>query len=736
MCRALHRTADHADASQIGSVQALSLHPVDLAIFTGLIALVVGSALYARRFSRSVADYLSANRCAGRYLLTISDGIAGLGAITIIAQWEQFYEGGLAAMHWSQMLAPLTLILAMSGWVVYRFRQTRAQTLAEFLERRYSRRFRLLMGGLCFVSGVLNYGVFPAVTARFLIYFLNLPIHTLPIGPLTLNLTLGAVMGVGLLTALVVTLNGGQIAVMISDFLQGQITNVCFLLLLLVLLYLIPWGQMVQTLATAPAGESKLNPFDQRELPNFHPIYFAMLAVLTIYQYRTWQGSQAYNAAASSPHEARMANVLGVFRSLVATLLVPIAAVAAWVLFNGDLFPEATARAQATLDGLVAADQEQMARQLTTTVALKELLPVGLIGLLTAVMIMASLSTDSTYLHSWSSILVQDVINPWRQIRGGEPLPPERHLPALKKAVVGVAVFVWCFAMVFPVQEFIFMYFQATGAIFTGGAGAVIIGGLYWSRGTTAAAWASMLVGSSLAVLAVLTINIFWPWGVPRLQEALPDAAWASALPPEFWLNGLEAGFAVSITSIVIYVSVSLLTRDADAVDFDRLFHREPAGLASAAAPGVDPVKAGEPTDTPRALPRGEGPPAWQRAIGITAEFTRGDRVIFYLQILYFVWAFGIGFIGLSLIWVFGGMQTDAAWIRWWTINVVLTLVAGTITTVWFLLGGFRDVFRMFGALRSIERDAEDDGVVRARPTVPLGSSAEAAPSEASAPVS
>jgi len=35
------------------------------------------------------------------------------------------------------MLAPVGLFLAISGWVIYRFRETRALTLAEFFERRY-----------------------------------------------------------------------------------------------------------------------------------------------------------------------------------------------------------------------------------------------------------------------------------------------------------------------------------------------------------------------------------------------------------------------------------------------------------------------------------------------------------------------------------------------------------------------------------------------------------------------
>ena len=665
-----------------------------------LLGSVLAMALYTRRFTRSVADFLSANRCAGRYLLTVADGIAGLGAVTIVASWEKFYQGGFAAMHWGGMLAPLGLILAMSGWVIYRYRQTRAMTLAQFLEMRYSRRFRIFAGLLCFASGVLNYGIFPAVTGRFLIYFLDLPIvaTTLP-GGLELNWTLGLVMAVLLSLALMITLSGGQIAVMVSDFLQGQLANLCFLILLGVLLWLIPWGDLTATLRTAPAGQSKLNPFDQGELPDFSPWFFVMMAVLGVYQYRVWQGSQAYNASATSPHEAKMANVLGQFRGLITFLLVPFAAIAAWAVLHGAAMPAEAEAARATLDVLDASGREQLAHQLTTTVALKQMLPVGVLGLLTTVMIMAAVSTDSTYLHSWGSIFIQDVVSPIRQARGKARLSPEAHLRWLKRSVVGIAGFAWVFSMVFPVQEYIFMYFSATGAIFTGGAGAVLIGGLYWKRGTTAAAWASMIVGSTLAVAGIVTINLIWPALVPWLQQRYPGSGWLTGLPTTFWFNGLEWAFGVAVVSLTTYTVVSLLSPGGE-VDFDRLFHR---GRHAAE------VKPGEPADHP---PSHGKVPGWQRKLGITEEFTAGDKLIYALKYALFGWTFGVGFLGLTLAWVGGAMRSDDAWVVWWTIHFAVIGVLGVAATVWFLWGGFKDLFALFRRLGELARDAEDDGSV------------------------
>lgn len=66
-----------------------------------------GICLYTRRYTKSVADFLSAHRCTGRYLLTLAAGMAGTGAISIVANWEKFYQAGFSAQFWGQMLAPI-----------------------------------------------------------------------------------------------------------------------------------------------------------------------------------------------------------------------------------------------------------------------------------------------------------------------------------------------------------------------------------------------------------------------------------------------------------------------------------------------------------------------------------------------------------------------------------------------------------------------------------------------------
>ena len=55
---------------------------------------------YTNRYMRSVADFLSANRCAGRYMLTIAEGESRLGVISLIAMFQLYYEVGFTGLWW------------------------------------------------------------------------------------------------------------------------------------------------------------------------------------------------------------------------------------------------------------------------------------------------------------------------------------------------------------------------------------------------------------------------------------------------------------------------------------------------------------------------------------------------------------------------------------------------------------------------------------------------------------
>lgn len=637
-----------------------------------VLLLVVGTvAVRTRSYTRGVSDYLSVNRCAGRYLLTLSEGIVLLGLVGIIANFEKFYNAGFAASWWgNNMIIPISLLIALSGWVRFRYRQTRALTMSQFFEMRYSRRFRIFSGIVCWVSGVLNYGIFPGVVARFFVYFCGLP-RELEIAGLTIP-TIAPVMACTLGLTLLLITSGGMVTVMITDFIQSQFILITYFVLAVTLFMTFSWSTIVDTLAAAPAGKSLLNPFDQAEVSDFNIWFFVIFAFRIIYNCLGWQGYQGLYGAAKTPHESRMAGILAEWRGGVTYLMIALMPICAYVLLHNSGFSIEAGEVTRALQGI---EEPQLQKQMTVPLALAEMLPVGVLGLFGAAMLAGAVGNDTTYLHAWGAIFVQDVLMPIRN----RPFTPEQHLRLLRLSTTGVAIFAFFFSLYFPLRDYVLMYQLLTGAIYLAGSGAVIIGGLYWKKGTTAGAWSAMILGGTLAV-GGLSLRTAWP-SIPALVEIMP----------QFPFNGAQMFFFACVAAIITYVSVSLLTGRED-FNLDKLLHRGDYAIEQ------DKGKTGEVS-------------RWRARLGITADFTRGDRLIYLLKIGWTSFWFGAFIIGTTWALLFGIPTT--AWANWWAFTVGVGMVVGLITVVWFFWGGVRDLRDLLHTLKTKVRDADDNGMVR-----------------------
>ena len=431
------------------------------------IAAIIGLAVYSKRFMRSTADFLAANRLAGRYLLTVSSGF--FGAITIVAMWEMSYSSGLSPGWWGRLGTPIGLFISLSGFVIYRFRQTRSLTLAQFFEMRYSRNFRFFAGILCWISGLLNYGIFPAVTARFLITFLGLPeklmVCGIPVG------TFSLVMIAYLTVAVYIACSGGFISIMINCFFQNAFVTLVFIAILIFLVCNFSWSDVFDGLkVVSDPSVSLIDPFKSTATREFDLSYFLIGAFGAIYGVMCWQGGSGFGVAAKTPHEAVMANVLGTWRGFAAGTCIGLIPLVVYAVLHLDKFAVMAAPINEALGQI---DGARMQMELTVPIALSQLLPAGLFGMFVVVIVCCAISCDSTYTHSWGTILIQDVVVPLR----GKPLEPKTHLLCMRLAIIGVAVFGFIFSELFELQGFISMFFALTAAIYTGGAGSVLIGG-------------------------------------------------------------------------------------------------------------------------------------------------------------------------------------------------------------------------------------------------------------------
>ncbi len=655
---------------------------IDWSIIICVMLFIAYVALSTKKYTRSVADFLAANRCAGRYLLGVASGEAALGAISIVMYFELFYKVGFTKLYWDSVCGPLGMVLALSGFIYYRFRSTRALTLAQFFEQRYSRKFRIFAGILAFTSGIINFGVFPGVAARFFMNFFGFKSYLISIGPIPVDLTLAAIMFLIVGIALFFTFNGGQIAIIVTDFWQGFIASLVLIPLIFFLWKMFPWSKFSEGLILASKpGESLINPFDINAQKDFNIFFYAISWFFIIYHRMAWQGTQGYNCAAKTPHEGKMAGIIGGIRGAImflAYLLIPLTAV---VYMNHPDFASGAAKVTEQLQNAFPGD-DTLQMQMRVPVYLKQILPVGLMGGFAVAMLGFFISTNNTYMHSWGSVFIQDIVCPLRKI----PFEAKRHLLWLRLAICGVAGFSFVFSLFFPMKEYIYMFFMITGAIYLGGAGTVIIGGLYWKRGTTSAAWASMIVGS---VLSVGTIILRLAWSnIPLFVERWGD---------KFPVNSQIIAFICAITAVITYVLVSLLGKK-QVVNIDKLLHR-----GKYAIPDEEKELEKHADHKPVGL-------LW-RIIGVNShEFSKVDKGLFIYTISYTLWNFG-GFITLLIVSMFMTIS-DQGWLFWWKINLGIILTVSLIACSWFNIGGLIDLRDLYKRLRTLQRDEMDDGRV------------------------
>ena len=679
-----------------------------------IVAIALGGMIYSvsltKGLMKSVTDFLSAGRTAGRYLISVSSGVAGLGAISIVMFLEMGYVAGFSLSWWGLSQGIIILAITMSGWVIYRFRSTRCLTLAQFFEKRYSRKFRIFAGIVAFVAGIINFGIFPAVGAQFFINYCGLPdsFIGIPMYPL--------VMFVLLSIALYFVYTGGQIAIIIADFFQGVFVTIVLFMLTIYLFFTIGWEQVSESLEKTPIkfaqkeiqnlelepsfqdlpeleknewvseinekyeNSSRINPFKTSQVDDFNFWYFLIGIIGVMYGTLGWQGSQGYNSSAKSAHEAKMGSVLAGFRGLPQGLFMFLVPVLVYVLMN---HPDYQAVADVVNSSLDKISTDTLRTQLRAPFALSEILPVGLLGAFAALMLAAFISTHDTYLHSWGSIFIQDVIMPFR----GKPFDKETHLRVLRYSIFGVAVFIFFFSLLFSQNQKIALYFALTAAIFSGGCGAVIIGGLYWERGTTAAAWTAMIIGAFIGVGGTLVkqVSVDWLSDVSSLTTIKTILLYLRDINgQEYWGIGMAS-------SSISYILVSLIG-SRSSIDMDMLLNRGRYSIkGEMAVINKDPEL------------------GW-KIFGMGAEFTKSDKLIYILN---------YGWTGMwTLIFIIGTVYnlsnpvSDSSWMKYWEYYIYLNMAVSIIIIVWFTVGGISDLKHMISNLKSDYRNHKDDGWV------------------------
>ena len=736
-------------------------------------AALIWMAFYSRRYARGVVDYLAAGRIAGRYVISVGDLTAGLSVITLVAGCEQNYQTGFAVGFWGAITAPVGVFIALTGYCMYRWRETRCLSMGQFLEMRYgSKFFRVFCATLRTIAEMVTNAIGPAIATNFFIYYLGLPHKIMICG---VNLPCYAIIvALCLILALMFILPGGRISLLITDCVQGLLCYPVFVVIVGYIILNFSWTyDIAPVMWNRVPGQSFMNPYDVSELRDFN--IFALIVSLcgSVLNRAGWIGNDT-SGAAKTPHEQKMAGVLGSWRNGFAWMMILLLAIVVIVFMTSPHFvgknrfdtnstevrqelsakvlEEAIPDDEALRAKIIAKVKEVPSRvtqeyidspnsqqknldtpyfdtvrqelgdtpegryqfqkfrslyqQMMMPTVVAKIFPVGMLGLFCLLMVMLLISTDDSRIFNASSTLMQDVILP--MFKGH--LPQAKHLLYLRLMTIGVAVFFLIVSLFFAQLDYINMFTTIMCSLWLGGAGPIMVFGLYSRFGNLTGAWCAIIFGSgtSLAGLILqrtwaLTVYPFlekmgWVEGLNNFLVTVssPFNPWIewSMDPVKFPINSFEIYFISMVLSVGGYVIGSYLTYKP--YDLDKLLHR------GKYADGPEPVKE---KWTLRNI--------FSKIIGITPEYTRGDRIIAYSVFFYsVVYSVGIVFFGI-VIW-------NAIWPwphSWWTVKFFITTllipgIVGVISTVWFMIGGSIDAIHLFRDLKKRVEDPNDNGQI------------------------
>jgi solute:Na+ symporter, SSS family len=634
------------------------MQSIDWILLALPILLVIAVAVYTRHFMRGVADFLAGGRAAGRYLICNAKGEASSGVANTLAKFQPLLAAGFVLSWWDALSLPIIMLFAMFGFVVYRYRQTRAMTLGQFFEMRYSRCFRLVGGMFGFIAGILNYGIFPAVSSEFFVYFLNLPAHVHIASLLVPTKVL--IMAGYLSCSLWMMTVGGQVTLLVTDCLEGILSHLIFVIVVVAIFCTISWSQMRTALSAVPPGHSMLNPFDQMKTKDFN-VWFSMIyLVMTVYGTMTAQKDNSFSSAGRTPHETRMGGLLGWWRIMARASMLLVIGLGAFTLLKQPNFAGHSA--------IDAIGDSQLRSQMTVPITLRYLLPAGVKGLFCTMMVLGLISGDASHILTWGGIFVQDVVLPLRT----KPLSPREHVLFLRLALLGVALFAFLFSIFFHQIQDIVMWWAETEGIFACWAGIVIIGGLYWKKGTTSAAWSAFFAGVGLDLTGIILPYFF----------------------PHFPYNGRQIQFFSAAAAVIAYVVVSLAAPND--FDLDRLLHRGKYSVAQDLTP-----------ETRHKRHRF----SLVRLLGIDDDYTFWDKLV--AGGIFFWSMFWLAIVLIGTAWNVIHPWPLSVWTSYWFVaGLVLPIIVCVITLIWFSIGGISDLRAFFKRLASMKRDVRDDGTV------------------------
>ena len=345
--------------------------------------------------------------------------------------------------------------------------------------------------------------------------------------------------------------------------------------------------------------------------------------------------------------------------------------------------------------------------QMMLPVTMRNLLPTGMVGLFALFILAMMLSTDDSRLFSAAQTIVQDCVLPF--CKAG--VSPERHVMLVKITVIGCGIF-WFIGSFFMSQlDYVNMFVTIMCSLWIG-AGPMMLFGLYSRFGNTTGAFSSLISGMVLA-LSFIFLQRYWASLIyPALDAngmlpavtaffegcSAPFEPWIiwRVTPHKFPINSIEINFIIMIFCLLAYIIGSLVTFKQP-FNLDRMLHR---GIYNTDGENKEQFKWSFRT-------------VINKLIGITPEFTKGDKAITWSIFIYtIIFRFLIAFVLVAVLNIFWPWKPEWWGTYFYILYLAVPLVISAITMVWFVIGGVTDMKQLFKDLNNRVVNPLDNGQV------------------------
>lgn len=511
-----------------GSISAIDT----VIVVTYLLGIMAVGILAGYRKNASSDQFFLAGRSLRWPIIGTGLFCANISTIHLVGLASSGYKDGLVIGNFEWM-ASFCLILLGIVFAPFYFR-SKISTLPEYVEKRYGTGARTFLAFIFVMSALLvHIGISLYAGAKVLEGFFGIPY-------------LASIVVISVVTA-IYTILGGLKAVMITDAIQAVLLLLGAAILTFAGFHALPgvgiesWADFQA--ACRPDQLSMIQPIKDAAAPgslglrefSWYSILFGY-PVLGIWYWCTDQTIVQKILAAKSEKDGRDGAIFAGFLKILPVFLMVLPGVIGYVLFQDKIGDDNDA---------------------TLMVMMKELLPVGVRGVMAAGLLAALMSTIEAALNSTATLTAEDIVKRLR------PDTPDARLVLIGRITAGVVVVL---AMAWSTQGGKFgSIFEAINKIpmaFAPGITTIFLLGVFWPRGNKQGAMAALLFNVVIG-LAYLAIDI-------------PLIGSEQIIAQRFGIPFMQVGWYLFLMSSVVYVAVSLMTPAPQASQINNLCWTRP----------------------------------------------------------------------------------------------------------------------------------------------------------------